>query len=113
MAWKLVPGPFPFLKGICGQNFTPVFYIFVDFIEKEPSTKICGVLIIFHEVIQSFEFDVSDVISVNLHNFTPTFLHIFVNFMDRELLKKYWMFLIIIYKDIKLLSFEWQDGAWM
>ena len=39
---------FGLLKGTLGQNFTPVFFhIFVDSIEKEPSTKFLGVLFIF------------------------------------------------------------------
>ena len=37
---------------------------FVSYLEKEPCTKLCGVLISFHEVmkLQSFEFNVSDFI---------------------------------------------------
>ena len=65
-------------------------HIFVKFIEKEPSTKFCVVLISFKEVmkLQSFEFDASDVIPANALNILPTFFHIFVNFMENELSTK-------------------------
>ena len=51
--------------------------------EKEP----CCVLVSFYEVmkLQSFEFDIYDVIPANTQNFSPWFsLHIFVNFVERE-----------------------------
>ena len=75
------------LKGNWGQDFTSVFCIFfVNFIEKELSTKYCGVLIIFHEVmkLQTFELDATDVMPANLHNLSPVFLRIFKTFMKKD-----------------------------
>ena len=60
---------------------------FKYFMEKKPCAKFCGVLISFHKVmkLQSFESDVSDVIPVNVQNFSSLFsLHIFVSFMEKE-----------------------------
>ena len=55
-----------------GQHFAPAFlHIFVEFMEKQPSTKFYGVLIIFQEVMkfQSWvELEVNDVIPTNVHN---------------------------------------------
>ena len=55
-----------------GQHFAPAFlYIFVKFTEKETSTKFCGVLIMFQEVMKLrswIELDVSDGIPTNVHN---------------------------------------------
>ena len=79
------------LKKTWGKNFILVFSI-VDFIEKEPSTKFCDVNIIFHEVVklQSFSFILSDVISALAHNiWLLLLLHIFLNFMENESLKKF------------------------
>ena len=56
--------------------------IFVKFMEKESSTKYYGVLTISHEAmtLHSFEFNVNDIITVNVNNTTPhaLFLRIFV-----------------------------------
>ena len=75
------------LKGNWGQDFTSVFCIFfVNFIEEELSTKYCGVLIIFHEVmkLQTFELDTTGVMPANLHNLSPVFLRIFKTFMKKD-----------------------------
>ena len=52
---------------------------FFNFKEKKPCTKSCGILVSFYEVVklQSFEFDVSDVILANAQNILPGFLCIF------------------------------------
>ena len=60
-------------------KFEPCFSIFlIDFIEKELSKTFCGVLIIFHELmmLQGFEFDVSDLIPVNVQNISDLFFYI-------------------------------------
>ena len=50
------------------------FLIFIDFIEKELSTKFCGVLIIFHEVM-----------TANVQNISSLFfLHTCVHFMKND-----------------------------
>ena len=55
-----------------GEHFTPAFlHVFVTFMEKEPSTKFYGALIIFQEAtkFQSWRgLDVSDVIPTNVDN---------------------------------------------
>ena len=45
-------------------------HIFVIFMGKEPSTKFCGVLIIFGEAIKlkTFELDATDAIPTNARN---------------------------------------------
>ena len=92
------------------SKFNPFFfYISVDFPEKESATKFCGVLILFHEIstFQSFPFDVSDVIPRKYITFQVCFLlRIFVDFMEKEPLAKFYDFLIIFYKVMKLGSFE-------
>ena len=77
------------LKETWDQNFTLLlWHIFVNFMEKGSCTKLWAVLISFQEVMKwkSFEFDVSDVINVNVkifHHWFPS--HIFVNFMEKVL----------------------------
>ena len=82
-------------------------HIFVIFMGKEPSTKFCGVLIIFGEAIKlkTFELDAIDAIPTNARNILP-FLCIFRNFMEKELYTK------IYHEVIKLRSFERLDGVW-
>ena len=48
-------------------------HIFVIFMGKEPSTKFCGVLIIFGEAIKlkTFELDAVDAIPTNARNILP------------------------------------------
>ena len=55
------------LKGIGSQKLT-LLVNFNDFMEKEPCSKFCGILISSHEVmkLQSFESGVSDVIPANV-----------------------------------------------
>ena len=71
----------------CGEHFTPAFlHIFVKFIEKEPSTKFYGILIIFKKVMKFrswAEFDVSDVIPTNIHNMRFSAVY---NILRQELL---------------------------
>ena len=67
--WRLREGESSQLKRVPKRGLEaktlPMFLWnnFVNFMEKDPCTKFCGVLIRFHEVIklQSFEFSVSDV----------------------------------------------------
>ena len=79
-------------------------YLFVNFIEKNLSQ----VFDIFHVLIlQSFEFDVSDVIPANVQNISPLlFLHTFVDFMENEPSKNFCGFLIIFHEVMKLQSVE-------
>ena len=62
------------LKGDLRPKLHPCFYdIFINFMEKEPYTKFCGVLINFNEVmkLQSVDFGVSDIIPANVQNISP------------------------------------------
>ena len=57
--------------------------------EKEPCKKFCSVLIRFHEAkkLQSFEFNVSDVIPANLQNMlTQASFAFFVSFVEKNFL---------------------------
>ena len=49
---------------------SPLFlwHIFIYFMDKEPCTKFCGMLIRFHEVLNK---SVSEVISANVQNISP------------------------------------------
>ena len=60
--------------------------------EKESCTKICGVLVRFHEIIklQSFEFSVSDVIPANVENISfLVFFAFFISFVEKNPPKKF------------------------
>ena len=89
------------LNGTWGQNSSLfLWHEFNDFMEKEPCTKFCGVLIrSSHEVmkLQSFESGVIDVIPANVQN-------IFHGFMP---------VLTISHVLMKLQSFEWLNCASM
>ena len=86
------------LKGNWGQDFTSVFCIFfVNFIGEGLSTKYCGVLIIFHEVmkLQTFELDATNVMPANLHNLSPVFCEYLKLLWRKILIQRIMMFLII------------------
>ena len=73
--------------------------MFINFLKKETCTKFCGVLISFNEVmkLQSFEFGVSDFISIFIYKtFHRRFsFHIFVNFIENKPLRSFVTFLTI------------------
>ena len=89
------------LNGTWGQNSSLfLWHEFYDFMEKEPCTKFCGVLIhSSHEVmkLQSFESGMIDVIPANVQNIFHGFMAILT--ISRELMK--------------LQSFEWLNCASM
>ena len=85
---------FQYCKGLKG-NLRPKLHpcshglFFVDFVDKEPRTKICGVLIRLHEAIklQSFEFSGSEVIPANVLNISPlVYFAFFFSFIEKNLL---------------------------
>ena len=79
------------------------FLIFIDFIEKELSTKFCGVLIIFHEVM-----------TANVQNISSLFFYILVSILCRMTpWQCFQPFLIIFQKVIKLQNFEILDVVLM
>ena len=84
-----------------------LWHIFVDFMDKEPCTKFCGVLIRFREVVklQSFEFNVSDVIPV----VTPVFFKILFLVYREKTSNKVLCLLTIFYELMKLRSFVIND----
>ena len=77
------------LKWDRGQNSSLfLWHNFNDFMEKEPCTKLCGVLIhSSHELmkLQSFESDVIDVIPGNVQNIFHRFMTVLT--ISHELMK--------------------------
>ena len=79
------------------------------FMEKEPCTKFCGVLISSHEVmkLQSFESTVSDAISANVQYILPLVSFTYIcYFYEKNFFTQFMVFLTISHELMKLLSFE-------
>ena len=77
------------LNGDLRPKLQPCFYEEKkrNFMEEEPCTKFCGVVVKFHEVIklQGFKLGESDVISANVQNISPlVFFAIFLLVLCRK-----------------------------
>ena len=82
---------FNFKWELKSKSFTPAFLdMFVEFLEKESSTRHCEILVIFYEVMKlaSFEFEVGDFVPANVHNILPLFYPPLYMFFKMGVLKK-------------------------